>query len=249
MIARRATLAVFVLFGLAARATGQDVMPPAIPALTWRPIALGAGVVGLALFFDARIAREVQAHATSGSVQTATTLDRFGEPVVFVPVIGGLALAGVIAHRPAVTRTAARTAGAIILAAAITQASKYLVGRSRPSQDPDLSASDFAPFSGRTSFPSGHSAAAFALATSLGDASDNTLARIGLYTLATGTAYGRITASKHWLSDVLAGAGVGIISAKFAAGKIRIFGLQAPNVLIGPRGGALSWTVDLPRTH
>ena len=243
---RGVLLALCVLTGLTTRAVGQDVLPITIPTLGWRPVMLGVGVVGVAIFFDARVAREVRRGATPGSISTAHTLDRFGEAGVIAPVVGGLALDGLVAHRPAVVRTAGRVAGAIVVASALTHSSKYLFGRSRPYQDPDLDATDFSPFGGRNSFPSGHTAAAFALATTLGDASGNTLAKIGLYTLATGTAWGRIAGSDHWLSDVLAGAGIGIVSAKFASGRIRIFGLQAPKVLIGPQGSGVSLTVNLP---
>ncbi len=243
---RGVILALCVLSGLTTRAVGQDVLPTTIPTLGWRPVMLGVGVVGIAIFFDARVAREVRQGATPGSISTARTLDRFGEAGVIAPVIGGLALAGLVAHRPAVVRTAGRVAGAIVVASALTHSSKYLFGRSRPYQDPDLDATDFSPFGGRNSFPSGHTAAGFALATTLGDASGNTLAKIGLYTLATGTAWGRIAGSDHWLSDVLAGAGVGVLSGKFASGRLRLFGLQAPRILIGPRGAGMSWTLPLP---
>lgn len=232
---------------LATGAQGQRTSAPAIPPLSWQAVVGGASVIGLSyLLLDADIARAIDEHSTPESVHTAEQLSRFGEPIVFVPVVGGLALAGWIAHKPALTRTAVQTASAILVATIVVQPVKYVVGRARPYQDEDLSGDDFNSFSGWVSFPSGHTATAFALATSLGDASGNIFAQIGLYTLATGTAYGRIGSSNHWLSDVLAGAGIGILSAKFASGRIRVFGLQAPKFLIGPQSAALAWTVALP---
>ena len=243
----RAAFTFCILLNLTTRATAQDAPRSPIPPLGWGPVAAGAGVVVAAfVFFDADIARSVADHATEQSIQTGETLSKFGEPVVFVPVVGGLALAGWIAHKPALTRTAVQTAGSILLASVIVQPVKFVVGRARPYQDENLSGDDFDSFSGWVAFPSGHTAAAFALATSLGDASHNIFAQIGLYTLATGTAYGRIATSNHWLSDVLAGAGVGILSAKFASGRIRVFGLQAPKFMIGPQSAAMAWTVALP---
>jgi len=248
--ATRAALSLCVLLTLTTRATAQNAPHSAIPPLGWGPVAAGAGVVAAAyFFFDTDIARYVKDHATEQSIHTGETLSKFGEPVVFVPVVGGLAIAGWIAHKPALTHTAVQTAGAILLASVIIQPVKFVVGRARPYQDENLSGDDFDSFSGWVSFPSGHTAVAFALATSLGDASHNIFAQIGLYTLATGTAYGRITTSNHWLSDVLASAGIGILSAKFAAGKIRVFGLQAPKFMIGPQSAAMAWTVGLPPIH
>jgi PAP2 superfamily len=244
--ATRAGLVCGVLLCLTSRAAAQGAQHSAIPQLGWGPVAAGAGVVVIGYFLDAGIARSVADHATEQSIQTGETLSKFGEPIVFVPVVGGLALAGWIAHQPTLTRTAVQTAGAILLASVVVQPVKYVVGRARPYQDEDFSGDDFDSFSGWVSFPSGHTAAAFALATSLGDASHNIFAQVGLYTLATGTAYGRIATSDHWLSDVLAGAGIGILSAKFASGKVRVFGLQAPKFMIGPSGGAVAWTVALP---
>lgn len=243
---RRAVLVCCALFSFAQRVVGQDAPPSAIPNLGWTPVAVGLGLVGLSFFLDSPIARDVQANSTAGSRATAKTLNRFGQVEVLAPVAGGLLVVGLVAHRPGITRTAGRLVGALVVANLLTQPAKYLFGRSRPYQDSDLDALDFSPFSGRTSFPSGHTAAAFALATTLGDASGSGAAKVALYTLATGTAWGRVTESDHWLSDVLTGAGLGVLSAKFSSGRLRVFGLRPPKMLIGPRGSELSWTVGLP---
>lgn len=246
MIFGRASLATCVLFGLALRVSGQDARVSAIPELSWRPVAVGAAVVGVAMLFDQRIASEVVDHGTAGSRATAQTLSRFGQVEVIAPVVGGLAVVGLLTSRPALTRTAGQLIGAMVTATVLTQPAKYLFGRRRPYQVSPLDAMAWSPFSGGTSFPSGHTAAAFALATTLGDASGSTVARLALYTLATGTAYGRVAESNHWLSDVVAGAGIGILSARFASGRIRVLGLRAPRILLGPRGAELSVTASLP---
>jgi len=68
------------------------------------------------------------------------------------------------------------------------------------------------------SFPSNHVATAFASAELLrqeyGDVSP--WYGIGGYAVATATAYLRMYNNQHWFGDVLAGAGIGIISAKIA---------------------------------
>lgn len=66
------------------------------------------------------------------------------------------------------------------------------------------------------SFPSGHSAVAFMTATMLTKEYGHLSPWIGIgaYTLATGTATMRLANNKHWFSDVMAGAGIGIISAE-----------------------------------
>lgn len=66
------------------------------------------------------------------------------------------------------------------------------------------------------SFPSGHTATAFMTATMLskeyGDRSP--WYSIGAYSVATATGLSRMANNKHWLSDVLVGAGIGILSTE-----------------------------------
>ena len=67
--------------------------------------------------------------------------------------------------------------------------------------------------------PSGHTAMAFALATSLSDEIHNRWATVGLYGLATAVGWSRINDNRHWFTDVAAGALVGITSAKLVSGR------------------------------
>lgn len=68
------------------------------------------------------------------------------------------------------------------------------------------------------SFPSGHTAIAFMGAEFLWQEYKNVSVWIGVagYLVATGTGYLRIYNDRHWLTDVAAGAGIGIISTKIA---------------------------------
>ncbi|HEY8934166.1 MAG TPA: phosphatase PAP2 family protein [Cyclobacteriaceae bacterium] len=89
-----------------------------------------------------------------------------------------------------------------LLMTAIVFPTKKIVGEPRP----DTGA--------KNSFPSGHTAQAFAAATFLAKeyGHKNILYSIGAYTVATGVAAFRVLNNRHWLSDVIAGAGVGILS-------------------------------------
>ena len=68
------------------------------------------------------------------------------------------------------------------------------------------------------SFPSGHTATAFMIATMLSKEYGylSPLVSVGSYAMATTTGLMRIANNKHWLSDVMAGAGIGIISTEMA---------------------------------
>jgi len=67
----------------------------------------------------------------------------------------------------------------------------------------------------RTSFPSGHTATAFMTATMLDKeyGSKSPWYSIGGYTIATATGLFRMANNRHWLSDIMVGAGIGILSA------------------------------------
>lgn len=85
------------------------------------------------------------------------------------------------------------------------------------------------------SFPSGHTATVFMGAELMRmeykDASP--WYGIGAYTIATGVAFMRLYNNRHWLSDVLAGAGLGILSAKIGYWLLplerKLFGLKSKN--------------------
>lgn len=94
---------------------------------------------------------------------------------------------------------AGATAGVAV--AALTYSVKYSVREQRP----DLS--------GGHSFPSGHTAVAFAGAELIRLEYGRWWA-IGAYTVATGVAFLRLYNGAHWLNDVIAGAGIGILSAR-----------------------------------
>lgn len=66
----------------------------------------------------------------------------------------------------------------------------------------------------KNSFPSGHTTEAFAAATFLSReyGHKNIWYSISAYTVATGVGAFRVLNNRHWISDVLAGAGIGILS-------------------------------------
>jgi membrane-associated phospholipid phosphatase len=68
------------------------------------------------------------------------------------------------------------------------------------------------------SFPSGHTATAFAAAEFLRQEYKDVSAWYGIggYAAATFTGFLRIVNNKHWVGDVFAGAGVGVISTRLA---------------------------------
>lgn len=66
------------------------------------------------------------------------------------------------------------------------------------------------------SFPSGHTATAFMAATMMHKeyGGRSPWYSIGAYTVATATGLSRIANNKHWLSDIMVGAGIGVLSTE-----------------------------------
>jgi membrane-associated phospholipid phosphatase len=109
-------------------------------------------------------------------------------------------------------------AEATVVAEDVTQLTKLLVGRERPfvhALSPDQKALTAPSFRNNASFFSGHASEAFALAAASGTISEMRGYRWATVTWSIGgaiaatTAYLRIAADRHWLTDVVVGAVVG----------------------------------------
>jgi membrane-associated phospholipid phosphatase len=87
---------------------------------------------------------------------------------------------------------------------------KWAVGRARPYTEEGKSS--FHPFSFNSkyySFPSGHTSAAFSVASVIAHHSDSLLVDVLAYSLATFVGFARPFQDKHWASDVFFGAALG----------------------------------------
>lgn len=110
--------------------------------------------------------------------------------------------------------------------------------------------------SARNSFPSGHTAMAFMGAELLRREFWEVSPWIGVagYVVAAGTGFFRMYNNRHWLTDVIAGAGVGILSVQAAYWLYPVvtrmlFGKRASNVSLSPfaygGGGGLAFAFRL----
>jgi len=207
----------------------------------WHGVIVLGGLSGLMLL-DNPTQRFSQDHRTEAKDDFARTVRHMGQPEVYGTITLGLIGGGLISGHGELARSGARLGGSLLTAGAVSTLSKLALGRPRPNES--LDADGYVPFSGQDAMPSGHTTMAFALATSLGDDIHRTWASIGLYTLAAGVGWSRINDNKHWLSDVAAGAVVGVTSSKLATGRWRIFNLRPPAFLIAPGYSSLTWNVE-----
>jgi membrane-associated phospholipid phosphatase len=207
--------------------------------IRWWEAALTVGTIGAVSVFDQRVDDWVQDRRSSRSDALARAFRNGGQPAVVFGIPGGILLAGVISGHKDLQRSGGRVLASVVTAGITTAAIKAIAGRVRPTDTSDQY--DFKPFSHNDAFPSGHATMAFAVATSLAEEIHRPWATAVLFAAASGTAWSRLNDHRHWLSDVLAGATVGITAGNVIEGRWRIFGLGPPQFLVSPRGARFEW--------
>jgi len=166
-------------------------------------VLIGYGFAGLNSHWLKELNRDIRDRVRS-DIDERITIDDISR---YVPVVSVYALnaAGVKGRHGFKDRTII-LATSFILVNSTVLSLKSLISAKRPDGSSD------------NSFPSGHSATAFAGAEFLWqEYKDVSLwYGIGGYIIATGTGIFRIYNDRHWLTDVAAGAGIGILGTKAA---------------------------------
>jgi undecaprenyl-diphosphatase len=176
-------------------------------------------VVGLALtamvwlFLDRRVVAWAEGIQSDFTEDTIRLLNRLGGGMNPVMIVMFFLIAGVAYRERRWVAYAIAMATAGLGAGILAQIIKQLVGRARP--ELWLGPMHYAPGSS-TSFPSGHTVGAFALAGVLAFGSRNLPLRVIAFLLAAGVGLARVRAFSHWPSDVTASAVVGLVMAWMA---------------------------------
>lgn len=207
-------------------------------AIGWREAAVFGAGIGVLMLVDESVNDGVQNSRSQGQDVFLEPFRNFGNGWAAGLVSGGTLVAGLATGDEQLTGVGKRLAATVIVAGGAVTITKFLVGRSRP--DAGEGSSSYHPFTGGTSFYSGHTTSAFALATALSMEIHSPYATAVLFTTAGLAGYSRMYDNKHWLSDVAAGAVLGIASAKFVYGRWTIFGLRAPAIGVAPGGHGAS---------
>ena len=171
--------------------------------------ALGLAVsgIGAAASLDQTAKDHIQSHRTAGEdrffrgYQNLGSIGSFG--VIGAFEIWGEGVADVTAKNAAMDALAASVIGPGLIGSFV----KYAAGRVRPNAA--VRTFDFRPFSGNQSFPSGHAAQAFAVATSIAENDPSWWVQTLCYGGAGLVGYARIEQNAHYTSDVVAGAILG----------------------------------------
>jgi undecaprenyl-diphosphatase len=174
-------------------------------------LLLGAALTALVwLFLDRPILAWAEGVQSDFTEDVIRLLNRLGGGMNPVMVVAFFLVAGVCYLERRWVSYAMAMSLAGLGAGVLAQIIKHLLGRARP--ELWLGPTHYAPGSS-TSFPSGHTVGAFALAGVLVFGSRSVAVRTIAFALAAGVGLARILAFRHWPSDVTASAVVGLVSA------------------------------------
>lgn len=159
--------------------------------------------------------------------------------------LGGTWLAATLLHDADGRSEARQMIEAAAFSTVAAYALKQIAGRERP-----YIAGDSGNWrSGGDSFPSMHVTAAFAIGTVLAESGNDRfrgIRRVLGYGIAAGTALQRLKHDAHWLSDTVAGAGLGLATARFVMKRRRPETRRAELQVVPTDGGlAVAYSVAL----
>lgn len=191
-------------------------------------LTTGAFILATAIAspFDGSLAREAQEtewQHPPAMRRTAAFFRELGDPGTVVLSLGAYGT-GVLLQNRTVADVGLHATGAIVTSAVLTSVLKGAFGRARPYAVGDSMPGSFGVGRGfggggqYQSFPSGHTTAAFAVAAVLASESHHRWPRHAryiapiAYAAAALVGASRVYNDKHWLSDVMLGAGVGTLS-------------------------------------
>jgi hypothetical protein len=183
----------------------------------WELFSLSVAGIGVVSLADGRV-RDSERHNHSAF---ADNISRDFEPLGAggaFGVLGAFYLESLVRHDDRARAVAEDgLAASLIAGGLITPAVKYVAGRNRPRDA--ARTYDFKPFSGQSSFPSGHTTEAFAVASVVAYEYDSPWVKTLAYGSATLVGYARIHHQAHFLSDVTAGALIGTVVGHTVAAR------------------------------
>jgi len=210
-------------------------------------VILGAGLLLPSSQFDGPILDRVQQNYSGRFGSFLDGANELGGPRALLPVAGVFGFS-LLTNSERFQDAAFTSFESLVYAGTLTFVAKSIFGRHRP--DDTALTNVFSPFSGNSSFPSGHSAAAFAIITPwVLYYRDSTPLAYGLFAVSAGTAVARVARNKHWPTDVVVGSAVGFLTARYLTNRHRIGPVGrtvrfAPLLLYGEAGLQLTVSLD-----
>jgi len=202
--------------GTAVKTIGRDQWhiiraPFKVSNLKWSMLFIGA--TGALIATDEGVLQQVQPqwHDTSINVSNAMVYST-------AAAAGGIFVTGLVTHSDHATETGVRAAEAAVNSAILYAALKAITARQRPYKG-NGEGKFFSGNWSSGSFPSGHSAMAWTLASVIAHEYPSWPVRILMYGLATTASTARVTGGVHFPSDVVAGGVMGYLVGDYVASK------------------------------
>lgn len=224
---------------------------------TWKEVAVGTGVLVAVALDDEGLEEELYDDRPEGFKALAKGMSGLGSTPAGFAFTGLVWGAARFLDNEDVAHGAGRAALGLLATTLTDQVLKVGFGRTRPQFTDD--AADFHPFSfdrEHHSFPSGHAATAFSLATSVASEVHRPWMSVAAYGTAGTVAYARVYRHRHWPSDVIGGALLGTFATRATLHwlwnrRIPVVDepvgdrstSEPPRLTIGPRGVALTLAV------
>lgn len=172
---------------------------------------------------DRKATHRAAAHRDAPVVKLAGAASEVADQPPLLLLGVGTIVVGAVLRRPAVIRNGARMLASEVLATAIKNGIKRSVDRTRPKKAIESGEHRFAAGTSdaheQTSFPSGHTAGAVAVAGAI--AQDVPGAIVPAYAVAAGIAGIQMPRGKHYILDTVAGAAIGFVAQKATSMIIR----------------------------
>jgi membrane-associated phospholipid phosphatase len=180
--------------------SGQD-------AIAWGLIGAGTGAL---IVTDRRSAAALP--NTVDQISISKDVSDLGAVYTVLPITVGMYIGGAIAHNAKARETGVLGGEAIVDTLIDVGVLKVIFRRSRPYEDNGRGTF----FNGGTSFPSGHAAESWALASVVAhEYNKNVLVPITAYGLATLVSFSRLSGQQHFASDILFGSAMGWFTGRY----------------------------------
>jgi membrane-associated phospholipid phosphatase len=180
--------------------SGQD-------AIAWGLIGAGTGAL---IVTDRRSAAALP--NTVDQISISKDVSNLGAVYTVLPITIGMYVGGAIAHNPKARETGVLGGEAIVDTLIDVEVLKVIFRRPRPYQDNGRGTF----FAGGSSFPSGHAAESWALASVVAhEYNNNILIPIAAYGLASLVSFSRLSGQQHFGSDILFGGAMGWFTGRY----------------------------------
>ncbi len=176
----------------------------------WFRFGLSLAATSAFLPLDNSIHRQVYEHESPALTSISRAFSLAGAPACLLGMFSAGYLIGHFIHSDSARATFLLAGESLLITELLVQAGKIGIGRARPyTLEGPFSFNPITLQSQWQSFPSGHSAAAWAVATSLASRVKSSYLRATFFAIASGISLSRIFLDKHFASDVVGSALLG----------------------------------------